>query len=257
MKKLVVVLGTVLAWSALAGCGAPEGASIEERQQAFTASYTSPFGTAPVNVWIGLWDIEDDPYLVYQRRSDGACKIWLLGLGGVIINSHYIELSPGSDYARIIQTGGSATITCTSVLGGGVGGTWHFTGAPQAPYSPQYGPTNITIRGGAGDDTILCNNNSDPRNNNTNSCFGDDGNDFVGADTATNMFLYGGAGDDKVYSPVSGPGLYLFGEAGNDCLETGPGGTTGAYNCGTGAGDRSAGSLGAGCEFTINTCLGD
>jgi hypothetical protein len=248
----VSVLGITMTVAA-AGCSPPGEDDIDVEHRALSFNYTTPYGAAPVRAFIGLWDSKGNPYLVFQRQSDQACTSWLLGTGGVISNSHSIYLGPSMDYARILQTGASVTVTCTAATGG----SFTMSGATQAPFTSQKGPTNITIHGGAGNDAILCNNNSDPSNNNTNSCFGDDGNDFVSADTATNMFLYGGTGDDKLYSPVSGPGLYMYGEDGDDCLQVGPGGTMGYYSCGPGTGDRSVGSFGIGCEGMTTACLGD
>jgi hypothetical protein len=246
-------LAILVAWTPLLGCGAPPGGEIEIDRQALTTSYSSPFGTAPLQVVVGTWPPKNAPFLVYRKLATSECQFTQLDAFSDVVGIHNINLGPGSDLATIVAPGTSARIDCSPATGG----TVFFTAPLQRAPSWLFGVSEIHIYGGAGNDTIFCSNFSPPGTNNANTCLGQDGNDYLYASNTENVFIWGGPGDDKLVSATSGPGLYMFGEGGNDCLQAGSGPAPGAYDCGDGASDRSVGPLGPHCELSTSTCAGD
>jgi hypothetical protein len=90
--------------------------------------------------------------------------------------------------------------------------------------------------------------------------FGGDGNDLMMCVGRVGEGVYqcnlsGDAGDDNLYTDYN-PNSYLWGGAGNDCLQKavlGP--LPPVYDCGDGTGDRSTGSTnGLNCESHTQQC---
>jgi hypothetical protein len=248
MKKTSTAFLTL---TALLGCGAPpdpEDDEVAVARSALAVEYRSPFGAAPVDVVVGMVPTSaipplPAPVLLFRRRSDSACRTYLLSSFSQLTITPNIFLSDGPDWARIPAPGSPVTIACTS----GAAPTTTFS----APV--QLGANYIMINGLGGNDFLSC---SGPAGN-LNVCNGGPGNDFVEATTPT-VGITGGPGNDQLVATSGGPGLLMYGEGGDDCLEVGPGTPpAGAYDCGAGSFDRSTGPLGTGCESQTATCHGD
>jgi hypothetical protein len=246
MKKTITAF---LALTALLGCGAPpdpedDGVAVARSALTFV-EYRNPFGTAPVDVVVGSWvgAIPPSAVLAYRRRSDGACNFFLLAFGPQLAITPNIFLSDGPDSARIPAPGSTASFVCTS----GSASPNVTLGAPLLQ-----GGNYIMINGLGGNDFLSC---SGPAGS-LNVCNGGAGNDFVEATTPT-VGITGGPGNDQLVATSGGPGLLMYGEGGDDCLEVVAGGSAAAYDCGAGSFDRSTGALGAGCESQTATCHGD
>jgi Ca2+-binding RTX toxin-like protein len=183
MTKAVLAAGALimaLAWAAPA--------------RAYTV-VSSPYGTQPVSARIGSYTVfgVTGQVIVWQRKSDGACNVQVIGNAAGLSDDYLVNGTPGNDRLEIQPWWTSNS----------------FCGRNIAPLV--YGAHFIDLDGGAGDDIVVCGSKGDT------FIYGSDGNDGL-LSFNPNGVLSGGPGDDSIYADGNGSGEVVTGDAGNDCL---------------------------------------
>ena len=217
-------------------CGAPED-PVEPSQRGLNVTYNSPYGSEQVTVVIGHPEGIADHWLVWVRHSDSHCT-WVY-LGGALQNDLIVNLSPANDYGIVPATSGFHYVGCSN--------GWN-PGYFMKYLAPNQGTHSISFYGQDGNDLFYC-------NGNPVYCHGGNGDDIFDRHNPTGYTtMYGGNGNDMLIARSSNPELRMFGEAGADCLQAPASPPPAFYDCGEGAGDRSAGVQGSACESTVPYC---
>jgi len=246
-RSYAILLGTLAI-----GC-APEGGELEVREQPQQSSpmfFRSPFGEfEPVAMVVGRLG-QNGHYVVYQRRSTGAC--WFNQWGGPdgLRSDVDVELSQGEDWGVVALEHGS-TLLCNGVI-------YRLT-APRLDYIGGDGVVRsraVNVFGLDGNDFLSCNHHG--------TCRGGGGNDelatWASVSSSEPVSLDGGSGNDKLVVSESVP-VIMQGGSGSDCLyHPNPGGMVLSYECsqsdtGDPDWDKSSGFIGRWCnEIETQEC---
>lgn len=160
---------------------------------AFAATFTTPFGSSAVEIYIGKrTDAGTGAHeLIWKRQSDGKCKRFTLPPGDNTVI--------GSSKADLIKVQWvEETISC---LGGE---TYRL-----APCTPEV--VTLYLKGGSGNDTMLL---TDP----VSEAYGENGDDLLVVVDESSVVLDGGRGNDNLESWGKTSGSLLYGGDDNDCL---------------------------------------
>jgi Ca2+-binding RTX toxin-like protein len=224
---------------------APEGA-VEVTHQPLQTTLTSPYGAAPVDIYVGRWyqDGDHQHYVVFRRKSDWSCQWYLVGGTNNIDQDLNILSGPGDDYIDVVRYGGRDSFQC-----------WYrfIQSAVTYYFDPAFHDgSTITVLGGAGMDQLDCGGFRGPV-----ICRGELGNDLL-ISRQYQAELYGGAGNDTLFGTAFG--TVLQGGDNDDCVQFGDGNIGDGVDCGANDpstyGDKVAPSSlhTLNCEVVVDTC---
>jgi hypothetical protein len=182
-------------------------------------AYSSPWGAAAVEVRVGQelgTNIAgSDQYILWKRKSDGACSTTVIGGSGGLSNHTTVEGNSGGD--TIIAQGIIENIVCSGTT---------FTLGPVIGNFKE-----LRLIGLGGNDVVL---GANP----TTHVFGDAGTDIVSiAGSLGFVFAYGGPDGDDVSAFGTSVTEFLIGDGGNDCLWD-QNADAWSFDCGAGASDQ-------------------
>lgn len=224
LQTSLVVALTFVVYGAL-----PDGAALARTQ------LYSPFGaSAPVTAFVGGCSSGLCQIVVWQRNSDSACAITLIGDGGGLFDNTEINGGSGNDTLYIMDSSNAYGPLCGYNL------TY-----------PIYNGYYLDLYGQGGSDDLRSHTGGD------SWLFGGDGNDVVFSVGPGN--LWGGNGNDIVYARGAFSAEGLFGEAGNDCLED-ENAAAATIDCGPGTDNIGRALSGAiplnfNCEQIVGFCF--
>jgi Ca2+-binding RTX toxin-like protein len=211
MKKVLVTIA--LLFAACGGESRPEwmlkGFAEVETETKRHALVTNPFGDVAVAVWVGNVTYSDTGTKTWAIYRNSSLECY----GVVVDHDGYIDSVAsvaGSSYDDYIVSVDDSPSGATSIYCSDNGG-YNISINPWAhSYS---GGTRMTIYGGSGDDQMVC-------GGHVCWAYGENGHDTIWAHS-NYQNIYGGAGNDKIFSATSGGGSQtgLYGQDGDDCID--------------------------------------
>jgi len=194
---------------------------------------TTPWGTAPVNVFIGNRADLSEMIAVYQNANTLQCQTRHIGQANKPDDSTNLFGGPGDDAIYVAWVNLSPCgINIVPPIG------------PNGPW--------IDIRGNGGNDTI-----ANPDSSFQTNLFGGDGNDHIFS-YQTNVIMDGEAGEDAVGSESSGGAEAIYGGAGQDCLYD-SNSSASVFDCGPESHEyKVSGQFpvnSASCEIAVSACF--
>jgi hypothetical protein len=207
---------------------------LHARPAAALTAIQSPFGSDPVNVFIGDWVGHAQLVAIYQDANTFQCAPpQRLGPPDALDDATNLYGGPGNDAIYVV---------------------WVNLSPCGVDVVPPVGPTAnwIDIRGGGGNDTVVNANASFQTN-----LFGGDGNDHI-LTLQSSTIMDGEAGQDAVISQSSGGAESIYGGAGEDCLSD-YNSSAAVFDCGPESHEyKESGRFpinSASCEIVVSRCF--
>jgi hypothetical protein len=225
MKRMLLTVGSVslLVLTAIA----PRSASA-------LTSIASPFGSAPVTVYVATEISTSNTYAIYQNQNNQQCFIYVLGTQNVLFDNFVIHGGPANDSMNVAL------------------GAFFFCG--RSLTTPGYAPGSgqwIDMYGGDGNDVMANFTSTHPVN-----LFGERGDDRI-VSFRNDVIMDGQENDDKLFAiSMSGSSEQLHGGPGFDCLED-ANASAALYDCGDSMDWTVSGMTpvnAVNCETVVSTC---